>query len=593
MKNFGYWLFGADMNKVNLETLKKNGVTDIFLNYYAFTAHGESKVTSWIKKAKTNNINVHIWVQCFYDGSWHNPKTTNLDAKLKEIKKYAGITNVKGIHLDYLRYPGTAYKTSGGADAITNFVKKVRAQNPKVFLSCAVMPETECKKYYGQDIEALAKIVDAVIPMQYKGNYKGGTDWLKSTTKFFSGKAKIWSGLQSYKSDDNPVKLSSNELLTDAKTCLNNGAQGVILFRYGLSEDVNFTNLNGESMTQTHSYTTILTKAKNIKNNVEKNKELGESALWGYYIAKSIINPKKAINRLSFHNAPKPSGHSMNTKMYKEDYIKAAKHLISFVENPKNKRLSNFIPWNGKNIRTRDYVYMFARILVFYDANKQLPNYAAINTGVWTKKSTPTKTNNNSSSTKNNCTNPYTSSPHYTNQGAGALGQITPYDCGPHCIHQGLKKFGVTNISESELMAYCGTTTSGTSHEGINTGIAKAAKKAGIKIKVEWKNFSDLGKTEAERFKALGELICKKNVFAFCHLWYSCAGECIDDDDACGHYEAADKVNIKTGYIRALNSLGARQGNGYYGHLQDRKFSIQSHYIAGISQKSICIMTKV
>ena len=51
MKNFGYWVFGRDMNNVNLETLKNNGVTDIFLNYYAFEAHSESKVLSWIEKA--------------------------------------------------------------------------------------------------------------------------------------------------------------------------------------------------------------------------------------------------------------------------------------------------------------------------------------------------------------------------------------------------------------------------------------------------------------------------------------------------------------------------------------------------------------
>ena len=48
MKNFGYWVFGRDMDNVNLETFKNNGITDIFLNYYAFEAHGESKVLQWI-----------------------------------------------------------------------------------------------------------------------------------------------------------------------------------------------------------------------------------------------------------------------------------------------------------------------------------------------------------------------------------------------------------------------------------------------------------------------------------------------------------------------------------------------------------------
>ena len=75
-RHFGYWVFGKDMYNVNLETLKKIGVTDIFLNYYAINTYGESKVAAWIKKAKNNGINTHIWVQCFYNGNWINPKTT-------------------------------------------------------------------------------------------------------------------------------------------------------------------------------------------------------------------------------------------------------------------------------------------------------------------------------------------------------------------------------------------------------------------------------------------------------------------------------------------------------------------------------------
>ena len=297
MKNFGYWLFGADMNKVNLETMHKNGVTDLFLNFYAFKAHGETKVKSWIKKAKAQKINVHIWVQCFYDGEWHNPKTTNLNNKLKEIKKYADIDGVYGVHLDYLRYPGNAYKTSGGADAITNFVKKVRSQNLKVFLSCAVMPETDCKYYYGQDIEALGKIVDAILPMQYKGNYQSGESWLQSTTKYFSKYATVWSGLQSYKSDDDPTVLSSSELQKDCKTCLDNGAKGAILFRYGLSPNLNFSSLVPKTVTG-YSFKTIVEKAKIIKSKAEKeHKSVGNK--WSYYVAKALITKRVLKKYLS------------------------------------------------------------------------------------------------------------------------------------------------------------------------------------------------------------------------------------------------------------------------------------------------------
>lgn len=582
-KHFGYFVFGKDMNNVDLAKLKKNGVTDIFLNYYAFTAHGESKVTSWIQSATKNNINVHIWMQCFYDGDWINPARSNLTSKIKEAKKYAGMKNVKGVHLDYLRYPGDAYKTKGGADAVTEFVSKIRKENPDTFLSCAVMPESQSEYYYGQNIEALGKLVNAVIPMQYKGNYSAGTDWLKTTTTNFSKKATIFSGLQSYKSDDNPTKLSSTELLNDAKTCLNNGASGVILFRYGLSEDINFTSLTskqGESMA-TYSYSTILTKAKNIKNSVEKNKKLGEGTKWSYYFAKEIIKPKTNVTKITFEAAPKPSGHSINDKVYKEDYIKIAKHLISFVE--KNKRLPNFITWKKKNIRTRDYVYMLARIVVYYNAHKELPNYATVNTGVWTTKKASTSTNSN-------CKNPYTSSPHHLNQGAGYLGQTTPYTCGPHSLMQGFKKFG-WDLSESKLAQVAGTTTSGTSHSGLETAIAWVAKQKGVKLTVEWKNFSDFGKSDAERYKAVGQIACKPNKFVLWHIGYEDSGEA-KGSETFGHYEMPDKYNISTKYLRIMNSLGSRQGNGYYGHLQDRSFSLQSYYVSNISQKSICIVTK-
>ena len=205
--HYGYWVFGKDMYNVNLDTLKNNGFTDIFLNYYAFESHGEYKVVQWIKEANNRNINVHIWVQAFYDGEWHNPKTTDLTSKKNEIKKYSNFEGVKGIHLDYLRYPGTAYKTDGGVDAINNFVRDVRNENPNIILSCAIMPETQNKYYYGQDIETLGKIVDVVIPMEYKGNYNAKTSWLESITKSFSDKATIWSGLQSYKSDNDTSVL--------------------------------------------------------------------------------------------------------------------------------------------------------------------------------------------------------------------------------------------------------------------------------------------------------------------------------------------------------------------------------------------------
>ena len=588
MKHFGYWVFGSDMKTVNLETLKKYGVTDIFLNFYALEKHGKSSVEAWIKKAKTQGINTHLWVQCFYDGNWINPKTSNLNAKLKEIKDYANITGVYGIHLDYLRYPGNAYKTSGGADAITNFVKKVRSQNPNVFLSCAVMPETDCKYYYGQDIDALSKTVNCIIPMQYKGNYQSGESWLKSTTKFFSGKAKIWSGLQSYKSDDDPTK----EILSDAKTCLSSGAKGIVLFRYGICPNVNFSSLQDKTTVALTS-ANIKTLANTVKKYIDKNKKLPSSVtinkvkytwpqLW-YVFSYAVSYPGKSLTKVpNVKRCTKANGKVINEKITSSDYKDQAKRILQYIKQ--NGKAPNFVTTVKSKTRVRPRVSIDAlsRAVVYYYEKKKLLT-VTFNSKRFKSSSKPTT----------ECPGPrYESNPHWTQQGSGYLGQTTPSRCGPHSLRQCFKKFG-WDISESTLAEWAGTVEgSGTDHDGLETAIAMVAKKKGVKLKVTWYNFSELGNNDAARFKKLGEMLCQKNVAGLLHIWYSGKGEYVDDDDACGHYEALDRVNTQTKYCRALNSLGSRDGYGYYGHLQDRAFDVEAHYVSGISQKSVCIITK-
>ena len=224
---------------------------------------------------------------------------------------------------------------------------------------------------------------------------------------------------------------------------------------------------------------------------------------------------------------------------------------------------------------------MLAYALVYYSSKKKLPSSIPINTKTLWGKTTTT------------CPGPrYESSPHWTQQGSGYLGQTTPSRCGPHSLRQCFKKFG-WDISESTLAEWAGTVEgSGTDHDGLETAIAMVAKKKGVKLKVTWYNFSELGNNDAARFKKLGEMLCQKNIAGLLHIWYSGKGEYVDDDDACGHYEALDRVNTQTKYCRALNSLGSRDGYGYYGHLQDRLFDVEAHYISGISQKSVCIITK-
>ncbi|MEE3490430.1 MAG: hypothetical protein VZR10_06150, partial [Methanobrevibacter sp.] len=58
-----------------------------------------------------------------------------------------------------------------------------------------------------------------------------------------SSKAQIWTGLQSYRSDSSLKKLSAKELMGDADSAVLGGAKGVILFRFGLFNYLNFKEL--------------------------------------------------------------------------------------------------------------------------------------------------------------------------------------------------------------------------------------------------------------------------------------------------------------------------------------------------------------
>ncbi|WP_407454186.1 putative glycoside hydrolase [Methanobrevibacter sp.] len=252
--NDGFWLFGRDMKSVNLDTLKNYGTKHIFLNFKAVELYGKSGVESFIKSANSKGINVHIWMQVFYDGEWLNPvKNGQIDynlinSKISEAKSYANIKGVSGIHMDYLRYPGTAYKYAKSTDAINYFTqqvcKELHSINSKLIVSAAIMPEPSSDVYYyGQDIPTLTKYLDAIVPMIYKGNYNQGTSWIKKTTETFvkqSSGAEVWVGLQSYRSDSNPTSLPASELLNDGISASNGGATGVILFRWGLTNYVNF-----------------------------------------------------------------------------------------------------------------------------------------------------------------------------------------------------------------------------------------------------------------------------------------------------------------------------------------------------------------
>ncbi len=255
---YSYWVRYLDMNNLNLASLSSQGTKHIFLHSYAFTAYGTSSVLSWINTARSYGINVHIWMQICYDGNWIRPinddgsfKYSFIAGKVNEARYYASLSGVAGVHLDYLRFGGTAHYYSNSAEVInyivTQIYSAVKSVNPNCILSAAIMPEPNMLiYYYGQDIPTISKYLDVIVPMIYKGNYGKNTAWIQQTTKEFvemSNGAQVWSGLQTYRSDEDITRLSYNELFGDAQASLNGGARGVTMFRWGITNYIDFNKL--------------------------------------------------------------------------------------------------------------------------------------------------------------------------------------------------------------------------------------------------------------------------------------------------------------------------------------------------------------
>ncbi len=426
LNGYGYWLFGGDMKKVDLSSLASKGTSDIFLNYYALTVHGKSVVESWIASANSYGIRVHIWMQTFYDGSWINPvkngspNTAYFNQVISEAKKYASIKGVAGIHFDYMRYPGTAYKTTGGTAAISQFAKSaaeaLHALDSNLIVSCAVMPETTSNSYYyGQDLSEISKYMDVVVPMIYKGNYGKTTSWITTTTKWFvenSNGAEIWAGLQGYNSDDDVTKLTSTDITKDAQAAVNAKATGVIIFRWGVSNFVNYASLTGKTTaTATASTATsesvtlanVLTAADTLKSTISSSGTVPAKVSVGgvsystsqflYMMAQAIVNINAGkTSAISVVTASTPSNSDGDSEgqLVMKDYLDVASRVASFIST--NKQAPNYATSTLGNIKYENLVDAFSRVLAYYKSNNQLPNYVTITAIKKTSSTTTTST---------------------------------------------------------------------------------------------------------------------------------------------------------------------------------------------------------
>ncbi len=207
-------------------------------------------------------MRIHAWIICFKgsDG-WINPdpNTTagkNIQGLIRtDVSTLVNNYNIQGIHLDYVRYPGTAYKYANSTRIITDFVASIRSilSGKSIYLSAAVMPDevilsSGAGKYYGQSYDELADYLDFLVPMTYKGNYNTNTQWIGTKVAHIKSLAKdkngnsipVLAGIQNYKGDGNLQLLSAAEVNADAAYAMAKGASGYVVFRYGIAKYVTY-----------------------------------------------------------------------------------------------------------------------------------------------------------------------------------------------------------------------------------------------------------------------------------------------------------------------------------------------------------------
>ena len=257
----------------NLDQFVKLGIGHVFLHEYAFRYY-ESLIPDILAKAKKLGITIHIWMQCFWwndnqgVNGWRSPVIDSekrydqdmFDDILGESRaaKYVK-AGVQGIHFDYIRFGGTAYKHDytdvgvTGVGAIDEFCRqaaeKLRAINPDLILSAALMAEAGSERYYGQHPESMGQYLDILIPMIY-GNSSGKTaGTCKSLANYFANHgtpAQCWAGTDTYSSSG--TGLSAADIKSSCLIYKDTNAAGIVLFRHGLGTlpDLLDLKLNGQ-----------------------------------------------------------------------------------------------------------------------------------------------------------------------------------------------------------------------------------------------------------------------------------------------------------------------------------------------------------
>ena len=318
----------------------------------------------------------------------------------------------------------------------------------------------------------------------------------------------------------------------------------------------------------------IINLAIKFKNYVEKNHKFPTKIVindktytygeLGYYFTEFIKKPGKTIPSKKVKNNTKSQGVTLNEKVLEYDFKDQVKRISQFVLQTGT--LPNYVTSvaSKKKIRPRDYIYAFSKIVVYYATHNHFPAYCLYASNIYNVSST-------SAPKKTIVSKKYGRS---TKQGCDNRGQNTGYNCGPHMAQEIIRNLTGKVIPQSTIASVMGTTTSGTGHAGINTFFSWFNKKYGYNLKIEWKNFSEVG------WNGIKKILESNNQDCGLHELYR---------DTWGHYTNFDKIYSST--VDVHNSLGDSCSKCYCGYTENRSKSVAERYLKGISQKSVLIVT--
>ena len=366
--------------------------------YVKKTSYRYVKETRYIIKYRTVTRTVTGTKTLYaYNTSYAAEFAENLTSR---VLSYISVPGVGGVHLDYIRYPGTAYQVPNSTAAITGIVRRiseaVRSVNPGLLLSAALMPEKASNAYYyGQNYTQLADYLDVLVPMAYKGNYRAETSWIENVTAYIKSKslnADVWTGLQTYRSDDDVTPIPADELIADINSAIRGGADGYALFRYGLIDRDFLSGLptatTKPSADNSITASTIMDAASRVKAFVESNFRLPNYVSLGgrqvtpagflYLLAEFLTGRDPVPGSFSepSYTTLKASG-----TIQKDEYLQIASQILSYMSSTGS--APSKISSSAGDLSFNVLLYALSKVVAFQEANGRLPNYVTVDSSIF------------------------------------------------------------------------------------------------------------------------------------------------------------------------------------------------------------------